>query len=380
MAFWLFWTAIATLLYTYLLFPLLVFLRGWLFPRPARLAPLTPQVSVIIAAHNEAPAIGAKVENMLALDYPPAQLEIIVASDGSDDGTNEIVQRYTADRVKLLALPRVGKATALNVAVAVATGDILVFSDANSMYAADSLQHLVAPFADPQVGGVAGNQRYLSDRGGGAAGGGEKSYWQIDRLLKTYESLGGNTISATGAIYAIRRALFRPIPAGVTDDFANSTGVIAQGYRLIFAPQAVAFELVAGSGRREYSRKVRVITRGLRAVSLRRELLNPFRFGFYSLQLFSHKVLRRLAVFPLLALLVSAPRLWSRGLLYRLATLGQAGFYGLAFLGWLLRRTDHGRQKLLALPYYFVLVNAACLQAVSNIVRGRRIDRWETRR
>lgn len=375
----LFWSAVAFITYTYALFPLLVWLRGRLVYRAYLSADLIPTVSLIIAAHNEAGSIAARLDNILTLDYPDNRLEVIVASDGSDDGTNEILQQYAGQRVRLLALPRQGKAPALNTAVATASGDILVFSDANSMYAPDAIRALVRPFADPEVGGVAGNQRYMPENGG-LAGEGEKSYWRFDRKLKKLQSRSGNAISATGAIYAIRRSLFQSIPGGVTDDFFTSTGVIAQGYRLVFAPNAVAYEPVVRSNRGEFGRKVRVITRGLRAVFLRRTLLNPFRYGFYALQLLSHKVLRRLVVFPLLILMLTSPLLWSQGIFYQVATLTQLGFYSLATVGLLGQESRLGQIRLFSLPFYFCMVNAACFLAVLNTIRGQRIERWEPQR
>src|SRR5690606_37094206 len=239
-----FWGSVALLAYTYVLFPAILFVRGLLWRKPYRAEDITPSVSMIIAAYNEAASIGEKLENVLTLDYPRDCLEVIVASDGSTDDTESIVARYADRGVKLLALPRQGKAGALNTAVASARGEVLVFSDANSAYAPDAIRQLVRPFADPDVGGVAGNQVYLSQKRGadGAAqtGDGERTYWGFDRLLKQIQSEAGNTISATGAIYAIRRSLFPGVPEGVTDDFATSTAVIAQGYRLVFAPGAQA--------------------------------------------------------------------------------------------------------------------------------------------
>ncbi len=376
----LFWSALGVLAYTYFVFPLVVLLRAARRPRPHLTADVTPSVTMVIAARNEAAAIGAKLENLLSLDYPEERFEVVVASDGSDDGTNEIVRAYANRGVRLESLPRLGKAAALDAAVAQANGDILVFSDANSMYAHDALRALVRPFADPLVGGVAGDQRYLGATDADAIASGERSYWDLERRLKAAESLAGNVISATGAIYAIRRSLFRPVSAGVTDDFFTSTGVIAQGHRLVFAPDAVAYEPVSKTAEIELGRKVRVMTRGLRGVLLRRELLDPRRHGFYSLQLFTHKVLRRTMVFPLLALAAISPFLWSRGVLYRAATVTQAAFYGLGAAGMLLAGRPLGRRKALALPAFFTLVNLASLRAVWNVVRGRHIDRWEPRR
>ncbi len=375
-----FWSAVGTVGTTYLLFPLLVLARARLRPRPHRSADITPGVTLIVAAHNEAADIGAKLANVLALDYPPDRLQVVVASDGSDDGTDEIVRRFASSRVQLLSLPREGKAAAINAAAAVASGEILVFSDANSIYAPDALQALVRPFADEGVGGVAGDQRYVADAVSGAAASGEQRYWDFDRLMKSAESRADNVISATGAIYAVRASLFDRVPEGVTDDFYTSTGVIAQGFRLVFAPDAVAYEPVARSANLEFGRKVRVMTRGLRAVLLRRALLDPRAHGLYSLQLFAHKVLRRLMVFPLVAIAVTSPLLWRRGAVYRIATLLQGGVYGLGALGILLSARPTGRRKALMLPAFFCFVNAAALRATWNVVSGRRIDRWEPQR
>jgi cellulose synthase/poly-beta-1,6-N-acetylglucosamine synthase-like glycosyltransferase len=376
----LFWSAAGTLTYTYVLFPLLVIVRGALRPRPHRGAEITPSVTMIIAAHNEAASIGGKLENLLSIDYPEDRLEVVIASDGSDDGTDEIVGRYGERGIRLLSLPRLGKAAALNAAVAQAHGEILVFSDANSIYALDALRALVRPFADPEVGGVAGDQRYLAGDRADAIAAGEERYWDFDRMLKAAESGAGNAISATGAIYAVRRSLFRPVPPGVTDDFYTSTGVIGLGYRLVFAADAVAYEPVATTGEIEFGRKVRVMTRGLRGVLLRRSLLDPRRHGFYALQLLTHKVLRRTMAFPLLALAVTSPLLWRRGALYRAATVAQTAFYALGAAGILLAARPLGRRRALALPAFFTLVNFASLRAVWTLLRGRNIDRWEPKR
>jgi cellulose synthase/poly-beta-1,6-N-acetylglucosamine synthase-like glycosyltransferase len=377
-----FWGAVAVLAYTYAGFPLLVLARAAVRPRPYRTGDVRPPVSVLIAAHNEATAIGPKLESVLAAAYPGGRREVIVASDGSDDGTEEVVRRYEDRGVRLVALPRVGKAAALNRAIAVATGEVLVFTDANSALEPDAVTALVRPYADPTVGGVAGDQRYRRRGDEAAVTGGERRYWDFDRLLKVAESRAGNAISATGALYAVRRELVGEVPEGVTDDFATSTGVIAAGARLVFAPDAVAWEPVAASGEVEFGRKVRVMTRGLRGVLVRRELLDVRRHGFYAVQLVSHKVLRRLMVVPLAVLAVASPALWRRGRLYRLATVGQVLFYGAGAAGLLAGSSGRrrGRGRLLAIPAFFCLVNAASVKACWNLVTGRRIDRWEPQR
>ena len=377
-----FWTALATIAYTYLGFPLLVLVRARLRPRPARSAPIEPLVSVVLAAYNEEAAIGARLDNLLALDYPAERLSVVVASDGSDDRTVEIAQAYADRRVRILDLGRVGKADALTAAVAAADGEILVFTDANTMFEPGAVRALVAPFADPEVGGAAGDQRYLPAQATGAEedAAGERSYWDFDRKLKLAESEAGSTVAATGAIYAIRRDLFEPVRVGVTDDFITSTAVIARGRRLVFVPDAVAWEPVAASNRLEYGRKVRIMTRGLRGVAARRALLDPRRTGFYAIQLGSHKVLRRMMAFPLLAIAGTAPLLWGHGLFYRLVTLGAAGVAGLGAVGLVAPRSRLGRSRLATLPAFFLLVNLASIAAAWNLVTGRRIDRWVPRR
>ena len=373
----LFWLLSAVIGWTYVGFPLVVLGRGRWSRRPVRAGDITPSVSVVIAAHNEAGVIGQRIENVLGLDYPADRLEVIVASDGSTDATVAIASAVTSDRARVLDMGRVGKADALNAAVAEATGDILVFSDANSEFASDAVLRLIRPFADPTVGGVAGDQRYALTIGDASADAGERQYWDIDRRLKRAESAAGNVISATGAIYAIRRELFQPVAAGVTDDFFTSTAVIVQGRRLVFADDAVAYEPVARDDRAEFGRKVRVMTRGLRGVILRRALLDPRRSGFYAVQLATHKVLRRVMVFPLIGLAVLSPTLWPQGAIYRLATLAQGAAYALATLGLLLADRPIGRRKWLAIPAFFVSANVAAMQAVANVVSGRRIDRWD---
>jgi cellulose synthase/poly-beta-1,6-N-acetylglucosamine synthase-like glycosyltransferase len=382
----LFWLATAVVVYTYAGFPVLVLLRARLRPRPHARADVTPSVSVVIAAHDEEASIGPRVDNLLGLDYPRDRIEFVIASDGSTDRTVAEARRRDDPRVRILDLPRTGKATALNAAVAASRGEILVFSDANTAYAPDAIRMLVRSFADPTVGGVAGNQVYLpastsvrpgDDGAATAVGVGERSYWDFDRLVKDAESLGGSVISATGAMYAIRRELFREVPDGVTDDFVTSTRVIAAGRRLVFEPAAIAYEPVAGSSAREYRRKVRIMTRGLRGVAVARDLLDPARHGFYSLQLLTHKVLRRLMAIPLIVIVVTSLFLWDDGPIYRVAVIGQLLVYGLGIIGLLLRDRRAGRRPWFAIPSFFLLVNIASLHALWNLLSGRRIDRWQ---
>ncbi len=375
----LFWASLSLLIYTYAIYPLLTLLRGKLAPRPLQAddsQPDWPAVSLIIAAYNEADVIQQKLANAAALSYPADKLEIIVASDGSDDGTNDMVAAFPDPRVRLLALPRQGKNATVNTAVSHAQHDLLVFTDADSMLDPDAITHLVRPFADPDVGGAAGDYHYQKARHKGT---GERTYWQFDRTLKRMQSRSGSVSSATGQIYAIRRLWFQPVPPNVTDDAYISRSVLTAHKRLVFVPEAIATGPIADAAG-EYRRKVRVTTRGLNCVWQQRHLLHPRHYGAVAWQLWSHKVLRRLMALPLLVTAVTAPLLWAQSALYRLAALGQFALHGAALIGWLGHGTRWGKTKLLTLPYHFDMVNLATLVAVKNLLVGKRFDVWSAER
>lgn len=375
----LFISALTVTVYTFFVFPLWLAVRARLCPRGYAESDALPSVSMLIACHNEEANIERKLNNVLAIDYPADRLQIIVVSDGSTDATEEIATRF-ADRVNLLSLPRQGKAAAINEAARVADGELFVFTDANSMFDTSSIRALVRPFGDSQVGGVAGDQRYDKTNTASNIEEGERRYWSFDRWLKRVQSRAGNVTSATGAIYAIRRELFRTVPGGVTDDFFISTQVIAQGYRLVFVEDAIAREPVSDTAAAEFNRKVRLMTRGLRGVAVMKRLLNPFRYGFYSLQLFSHKVLRRLNVFSLIVLAVTSPLLWQHGIVFQIATILQLAFYGTAAAAQLSRMSRIRAFKIFSLPAFFVMANVAALVATLNVARGKNIELWTPHR
>jgi cellulose synthase/poly-beta-1,6-N-acetylglucosamine synthase-like glycosyltransferase len=379
-----FWIAAAVVVFTYVVAPVIVVLRGLLRPRPVRSGPIEPTVAIVIAARNEADHIGARLDNLAALDYPVDRLHVVVASDGSEDDTVAIARSHIetapGHRMEVLDLARLGKADALNAAVERTTAEIVVFTDANTAFAPDAIRRIVEPFADPDVGGVAGNQVYLPRGSALEDSHGERGYWDLDRVLKRSESAAGSTISATGAIYALRRSLVPSVVAGVTDDFYVSTAVVAAGRRLVFAPDAIAYEPPAKGARLEYRRKARIMTRGLRGVAARRALLDPRRHGFYSFQLLWHKLLRRLMVIPLSVIAITSLVLAPTGWPYLLVALGQIAGYALAAAGLLAPRSRLGRSRPAGLAAFFVMVNAASAEAVWNLLTNRRIDRWEPRR
>ena len=375
-----FWSAIGLVVLVYVGFPLMLFVRQTFWQRPFRRRDSKINVSIIIAAYNEAECIGERINNIRSQKYPQELIEIVIASDGSDDETESIVRQQIGERLKLLPLPRGGKATALNAAIKQATGEVVVFSDANSHFDENALSHLVAPFADPEVGGVAGNQIYQRDEQASATADGECSYWDFDRLQKQWQSKAGSVTSATGSIYAIRRELYAPIPSDAMDDFFVSTGVIAKGLRLVFASDAKSYEPVATARGVEFSRKLRVVGQGLKSVWYRRSLLNPFRFGFYSLQLGIHKVLRRVMVFPLLVIFMLNFVLWREGPTYQILLVSQCAMLVLALLGASLSRLGIRPMRTLLLPYYFLVVNLAALIAVTRLLSGQKIRLWNPER
>jgi cellulose synthase/poly-beta-1,6-N-acetylglucosamine synthase-like glycosyltransferase len=378
---WLIGGGIAALLYNYVGFPLLLAVAGTIRNRQQRARPVTPAVSLLIAAYNEEACIAERLRNALTMDYPADLLEIIVASDGSTDRTVDIVKRYAADGVAVLDLPRRGKIHALTDAVRHARGEVLVFSDANTMAEPAALRALVRSFADAEVGGVVGHTGYTVDPGSESSSHGESLYWRYDTWIKELESRTGSVVSAHGGFYAIRRALFQaPSDAAVTDDFIISTAVVAQGYRLVFEREARAWEVAVPSAEREFQRRIRLMTRGLRAVACRRQLLDPRRYGFYSIVLFSHKVLRRLAVVPLLLVLAGTAVLSTSGAGYRAALIAQLMFYALAGLGHVTRGVPLGRSRFLYVPFYYCMANTAALVAVLRFLRGERITSWQPQR
>jgi len=376
-----FWSAITFLAYAYGGYALVIAAVGVLRRREVRTAPITPRVSLVIAAYNEEAVIAERLENALAMRYPREQLEILVACDGCTDHTADIAERYAEQGVRVLRLPRSGKIYALDAAARQATGDVLVFSDANTMCDEDALRALVRNFADPEVGGVAGHTVYALEKGSESSSQGENLYWNYDTWLKQLESRTGSVVSAHGGLYAIRRELYRMVPdTAVTDDFGISTTVIDEGYRLVFEPDARAVEFAVPEAQREFRRRVRLMTRGLRGVLMRRRLLNPVVSGFYAVVLFSHKVVRRLAPLALAALLVSSAVLATGSSFYAFAFVAQVAFYALAAAGYLLRRTAIGRSKLVYVPFFYCMANIASALALLALVRGQRIERWQPQR
>lgn len=368
----------AVTVYIYLGYPLLLLVMARLRPRPVARAEVTPTLTMIVPVYNEAAVIAAKLANCLAVEYPPERLEVLVVSDGSTDDTEALVREADDPRVRLLVLPRAGKAAALNAGAAAARGEVLLFTDANVELAPSAPRVLAHAFADPEVGGVSGRKVGIVRRGADATERGENLYWRWDQWQKQLESTIGSIFAADGTLYAIRRELYVPIsdPAQA-DDIAITTRVVLQGRRLLFDPEAVAYEEVPFEGALELRRKVRVTNHSVRALLNLGSAL--WRSGFYSVELLSHKLVRHLVPFFLLALLAASAVLAPVFPLFVLALAAQLGCYALAAAGFLLRHHRVGRLKLLSVPFYFCLVNLAALLGVIGIMRGRRVREWAPR-
>jgi cellulose synthase/poly-beta-1,6-N-acetylglucosamine synthase-like glycosyltransferase len=362
--------------YAYVGYPVLIFILSRLFSRPVRKADITPKVSLIITAYNEERDIAAKLDNTLALDYPLDKLELIVASDCSSDRTDEIVRSYGVRGVCLHRRPeRLGKSVAQNHAVKLASGEILVFSDATTMYAPDAVRQIVRSFADPQVGCVAGQLIYV-DQATTAVGQGCRSYWNYEKFIKESESRAGSLIGVSGCLYAVRRSSYARLALDMSSDFVIATEIHLQGQRTVYERDAVAMEDTNKRSRDEFRMRVRIIEQTFSAMHRYGAALDLRQHGLFAFQLISHKVMRYAVPFFLLAALVLNLLLAGESPFYRLAIIAQAAFYLAAAAGWLGERLRL-RLGVLALPYYFVLANAASVVAFIQFMRGNAHVLWE---
>jgi cellulose synthase/poly-beta-1,6-N-acetylglucosamine synthase-like glycosyltransferase len=366
----------AALFYTYAGYPLLLALVSALRPRAVHRGEFEPTVSIIITAYNEERGLAAKLENTLALDYPRELLEIIVASDCSNDRTDEIARSFARRGVRLYRQSqRLGKTAAQNAAVEQARGEIILFSDATSLYQPDAVRAMMPSFADATVGCVAGRLEYV-DGSGSRVGRGARSYWSYETFLKRHESRVGSLIGASGCLYSVRRSAYVPLYHEACSDFIIATKMVEQGLRAVYEPNAVCFEETNRQSDKELKMRVRIIAQTFTDLWRHRSLLNPIRSGFYGVQLLSHKVMRYLVPFFLMGLFGSSAVLASGSLFFRLMLAAQIACYACPAFAWVLDRVGI-QSRLLALPQYFLLANLASLIACYQFVRGERYASWE---
>jgi len=368
-----FWLALLGAAYSYFLYPLLLGLvprrRKVASPAPAQ----PPFLSVIITVYNESGRIADKLDNTLALDYPAERREIIVASDASDDGTDDIVASYAGRGVRLVRAPRHdGKEAAQALAIAAARGDILVFSDASTRLPPHSLRRIADNFLDPAVGAVSSEDRFLSPDGKTV---GEGLYVRYEMWLRRLESERAGLVGLSGSFFAARREVCADWDLLAPSDFNTALNCARRGFIAISDPELLGYYPALQDESREYQRKLRTVIRGITGLMRQPQVLNPFRYGLFALQVWSHKVMRWLVPWFLLLLLVSSIVLAASAWVYALALAGQVAFYLLVIGGVLSRRLRE--HALVKIPYFFAQVNVAIAHASLAFLAGKRITTWQ---
>ncbi len=371
----LFWIFFALILTNYLLFPLLVIALSRFRRREIAKAPIRPTLTLVISAYNEEAVIAEKLRNCRALEYPEGRLEVIVVSDGSTDATAAIARRFELNfpnsNVRSLFEPaRKGKASAMNRGVAAAGGEIVVFSDANTMYHPDALLHLVENFNDESVGGVCG-RKSIKKETGRASSLGDRLFWKFEAALKRGESLLGSIPTADGEIFAVRKTLYRSLPEGtINDDTAITLDIVGAGLRVVYDPLAVSEESASLTLTDDMAVKARMVCGGYQSLVRYRSRLLPPK-DFFGFQYFCHKTLRHGMPFLLLGLFVT--NLALSGGAYGLFLAAQIAFYGSAAAG-ALSLASGRKVKALYLPLYYCSMNLSAVSGFVHFVRGRSLQ------
>lgn len=383
----LFWIGICLILYTYLGYTVLLFLlnllsfRLWRKPKPFFNIDDLPEVSILIAAYNEAEIVDAKMQNTMELDYPADKIHVVWITDGSNDGTPDLIKKYPNVQV-LHTDAREGKTAALNRAMPYIKTPFTIFCDANTQLDSQAAKELILGFTDEKIGCVAGEKRIQKNTLDSAAGSGEGAYWQYESIIKILESRFYSALAAAGELYAIRTDLFVPVDKKVIiDDFFISLNIATKGYRIRYVPGAFALELASANITEELKRKIRIASGGFQTIVKMPALLNVFRYGFLSFEFISHKFLRW-AVVPFSLPMVLLLNIWlaySNGwqsAIFNLLFLLQAIFYILVIIG-LLFENRSTRFKQLFLPYYIIVINFAQLAGLIRFIRKKQNAAWE---
>lgn len=369
-----FWITVSLLAYTYTGYPLLLAVRAALRRPPREPLSFVPTVSVLIAAHNEEIAIAQTIRNVLNLDYPKDKLDVVVVSDGSTDHTDAILESFHDPRVQWLRMStQQGKTVAQNRAVELCRGEIIVFSDATTQYDRAAVRFLVRHYHDPQVGGVSGRYEYLQPSRKGSAGLGTAVFWQYENIIKMLQSRAGTMTGCSGCIYSVRRSLYTPLPPQSCSDLVEPLAIVRKGYRVVFEPDALAFEKSNEFFHEEFRMRVRVAAHGIDGILGNADLLNIFRHGWVSLQLISHKVLRWMTAIFLLNLLATSILLADRSG-FRILSAAQLAFYLLSAL--LASVSPRGRWRILGIPFQICVLHAAILVGVSELISGKVYTAW----
>jgi len=332
-----------------------------------------PGVSMIITAFNEENNIRRKLENCFSLTYPKDRLEIIVVSDGSTDGTEEIVRSYEDWGVKLLAFPeRRGKHYGQGDGIIAAKYDLLVLSDATTFLESDALEKIVANFADPEIGCVSGKDEI---KGGPSASQGEGFYVKYEMKLRELESAANSLVGVSGSFFAVRKDLCKDWIGGMSSDFYLPIMTYKAGYRTVLEKEAAGYYEIPEKQHNEFERKVRTIVHGMEVLFRFKEILNPFEYRFFSLQMISHKLSRWLVPFYLIFIFLANLQLSGTSDFYLLAMIAQFLFYSLALAGYLVPELKEN--IIFKIPLFFVMVNYSILVSWYNYILGKKFITWE---
>lgn len=372
-----FWISIISLFYIYIGYPLVLKLLPKNNINTNELEDF-PSITVCIPAFNEESVIEETILNKLSQDYPKDKVKIIVISDESEDQTDEIVLRLAEEHenIELIRqVPRKGKTSGLNLAFEKITSDLIVFSDANSIYDENVFHEIAKTFTDENVGYVTGKMVYVNEDGS-MVGDGCSAYMKYENSMRSLESSIGSVVGVDGGVDAIRTELYSVLNADQLPDFVQPLKVVEQGKRVVYQPTAILKEEALTDNSSEFKMRVRVSLRALWALYDMRVLFNPTKFGLFSFQLFSHKLIRYLAFVPMVFALLANVALIGQSPLFNLMMFGQVIFYGLAYIGHTQPENNH---KLVGLAHYFCLINLAAAMACIKFIKGEKIVIWKPR-
>lgn len=384
----LFWIFFFILVYAYVGYPLLLYLltslkKKFFSTEKNKFPGYEPDVCLFVTAYNEKDFISQKVENSYQLDYPKNKIQYVWVTDGSDDGTPDLLRNY--ENLEVYHEPaRRGKMHAMNRGMQFVKAPVVIFSDTNTRLNTNAIREIVACFSNPKVGCVAGEKRIMEKDADVAAAAGEGMYWKFESWVKKMDAELNSAVGAVGELFAIRRELFEEVETDtILDDFIISLRIAQKGYKIAYTPNAFAEETASLNVKEELKRKIRIAAGGVQTLFRLKSLLNPFRFGMLSWQYFSHKVLRwTLAPVSLFLLFfVNGAILITRESelnvdFYFLFFVVQIFCYALAMVGWYLENRKL-RFKLLFIPYYFVSVNYAAVKGIYRYFRGKQSASWE---
>ena len=380
-----FWLSLAIIFYSYVGYGMLV----WVLVRIKKMwkgnleakknAEEFPHVALVVAAYNEQDFIERKIANTFGLDYPKDRLEVIFITDGSTDLTPDIIRKHPS--IHLLHQPeRKGKVAAMNRAIRQVQAPLVIFCDANTLLNKECIQNIVRHYADPKVGGVAGEKRIWQNSADAAAAAGEGLYWKYESYLKKLDSELYTTVGAAGELFSVRKELFEAAPEGtIIEDFVQSLKLCVNGYVVRYEPNAYAAEAPSASIKEEMKRKVRICAGAFQAMILLKDLFNVFKYPVVSFQFISHRILRwTLCPVALITLLISNLLivLMSPSLFFTVALLLQGAFYAMGITGWIFA-SKNIRLKAVYIPFYFLFMNISVFIGFNRFIRNKQTVLWE---